>query len=229
MEKNLRLRSNQDFKKVYARGKSYRNRNFILIVRPNALSRPRVGFSITKKTGNSVTRNRLKRQLREIVRLNRKALKKPLDMIVIPRKNTLDLSYQQLESSLLHVLRLSMQGKKKPKWIGSWFAWSKHIKSIYPAIWGKTNADSIPPVHHMRCRRIKSTAFLKQPDCLYIGFCGAIHSVKADTIRSNNTEEAIWVYCVTYWAAWFGSSSSSYRRSFRRNRRRSRIWRFRSS
>lgn len=115
MEKNLRLRSNQDFEKVYARGKSYRNRNFILIVRPNTLSRPRVGFSITKKTGNSVTRNRLKRRLREIVRLNRKALKKPLDMIVIPRKNTLDLSYQQLESSLLHVLRLSMQGKKKPK------------------------------------------------------------------------------------------------------------------
>ena len=36
MEKNLWLR-NQDFKKVYARGKSYRNRNFILIVRPNTI------------------------------------------------------------------------------------------------------------------------------------------------------------------------------------------------
>lgn len=113
MEKRIRLRSNQDFKKVYARGKSYRNRNFILIVKPNSLPNPRVGFSITKKTGNSVTRNLLKRRLREIIRLNRSRLTKPLDMIVIPRKNTLDLSYRQLESSLLHVLRLALAGKKK--------------------------------------------------------------------------------------------------------------------
>lgn len=113
MEKSLRLRSNQDFKRVYARGKSYRNRNFILIVRPNALPHPRIGFSITKKTGNSVTRNLLKRRLREIVRLNRDRLTRPMDMIVIPRKNTVDLEYQQLESSLLHVLGLALHGKKK--------------------------------------------------------------------------------------------------------------------
>lgn len=113
MEKKLRLRSNQDFKRVYAKGRSYRNRNFILIVKPNALKNPRIGFSITKKTGNSVTRNLLKRRLREIVRLNRNRLTKPMDMIVIPRKNTIELKYSQLESSLLHVIGLALQGKKK--------------------------------------------------------------------------------------------------------------------
>lgn len=113
MEKKLRLRSNQDFKRVYARGKSYRNRNFILIARPNRLSHPRVGFSITKKTGNSVQRNLLKRRLREIIRLNRDRLNQPMDIIVIPRQNTLELRYEQLESSLLHVIGFALQGKKK--------------------------------------------------------------------------------------------------------------------
>lgn len=114
MEKNLRLRSNQDFKKVYARGKSYRNRNFILIVRPNTLSRPRVGFSITK---NRKQRN--KKSFKEAIAGNcptkPKSAEKTVGHDCDSKKNTLDLSYQQLESSLLHVLRLSMQGKKKPK------------------------------------------------------------------------------------------------------------------
>lgn len=112
MEKKLRLRKNQDFKKVYKRGKSYRNRNFVLITRPNGLTNPRVGFSITKKTGNSVVRNRLKRRLREIIRIKQHKIKGAVDVIVIPRKNILNLDYQQMESSLVHALKLAFTEKK---------------------------------------------------------------------------------------------------------------------
>ena len=115
MEKRIRLRSNQDYKKVYARGKSYLNRNFTLIVKSNVLDHARVGFSITKKMGNAVTRNRLKRRLREMIRLNQKRLVKPMDIIVIPRQNTLDMDYKKLESQLRHVLQLAVSGKKTGK------------------------------------------------------------------------------------------------------------------
>ncbi len=115
MEKKIRLRRNQDYKKVYAKGKPFKNRNFVLIVMFNRLNHPRVGFSITKKMGNAVIRNRLKRKLREIVRLNRTKITKPMDYIVIPRQNTLDLDYLKLESQLMHVFSLAQSGKKGAK------------------------------------------------------------------------------------------------------------------
>ena len=115
MEKRIRLRRNQDFKKVYARGKPVRNRSFVLIVKNNGLDHPRVGFSITKKMGNAVTRNRLKRRLREIVRLYRHKLGRPIDIVVIPKQNTLELDYKKLESQLHHALKLAVSGKKVSK------------------------------------------------------------------------------------------------------------------
>ncbi|MDY6065243.1 MAG: ribonuclease P protein component [Finegoldia sp.] len=104
MDKSLSLRSNRDFQKVYKRGKAYYNRNFSLIVYKSN-NGSRIGFSVTKKYGNAVERNRIKRRLREIVRLNRPKFEKGLDMVIIPKKNTGNLNYSQLESSLLHVVR----------------------------------------------------------------------------------------------------------------------------
>lgn len=113
MDKSLSLRSNRDYQRVYKRGRAYYNRNFSLIVyRSNNGSR--IGFSVTKKYGNAVKRNRIKRRLREIVRNNFSKFDKGLDMVIIPKKNTENLNYSQLESSLLHVVR-KVEAKKNEK------------------------------------------------------------------------------------------------------------------
>lgn len=102
-----------EFKRVYSRGKTYWNRNLVLYVRKNELGYNRVGYSITKKVGNSVVRNKIKRRMKEIYRLNFQNLKGNYDMIFIPKKNVVDISYKDLESAMFHILGLARIVKKE--------------------------------------------------------------------------------------------------------------------
>lgn len=107
MNKVYSLRKNEDFKKIYKSGKNYWNRNLILYVRKNDLDYNRVGYSITKKVGNSVVRNKIRRRMKEIYRLNLLNIKEGYDFIFIPKKNVTDISYQELESAMLHIIKLT--------------------------------------------------------------------------------------------------------------------------
>ncbi len=105
MDKVYRLRTNKDFKNVYKRGKNYWNRNLILYVKNNGLENSRIGFSITKKVGNSVVRNKIRRRMKEVCRLNFDNIKVGYDIIFIPKKNVVDITYLELESAMLHLLK----------------------------------------------------------------------------------------------------------------------------
>lgn len=107
MDKIYRLRSNMEFKKVYSGGKNYWNRNLVLYVKKNDIGNTRVGYSITKKIGNAVTRNKIRRRMKEIYRLNFNGVKDNYDLILIPKKNIVDISYKELENAMLHILKLS--------------------------------------------------------------------------------------------------------------------------
>jgi len=107
MKKEHRLRSNEDFKKVYRNGKNYWNRNIVLYVMENELDYSRIGFSVSKKIGNSVVRNKVKRRMREICRLNFLNIEDGYDIIFIPKKNVVDIEYKELESAMLHILSIA--------------------------------------------------------------------------------------------------------------------------
>ncbi len=107
MNKIYRLRSNMEFKKVYSGGKNYWNRNLVLYVKKNNIGNTRVGYSITKKIGNSVIRNKIRRRMKEIYRLNFKGIKSNYDLIFIPKRNVVNISYKELESAMLHILKLA--------------------------------------------------------------------------------------------------------------------------
>lgn len=107
MEKKYRLRKNIEFKRVYSKGKNYWNRNLILYIKKNGLEETRLGITITKKIGNAVVRNKIRRKIKEIYRKNYPNIKSGYDLIIIPKKNVIDLSYQELESSLIHILKIS--------------------------------------------------------------------------------------------------------------------------
>jgi ribonuclease P protein component len=106
MHRKLRLRKREDFNTVYRYGKSFANSQFVVYWRRRAKKGSfRMGVSASSKLGGAVVRNRLRRMVKEIVRLNAGKLLEDIDLILIVRKPALALAYKEMEGSILHVLR----------------------------------------------------------------------------------------------------------------------------
>ena len=101
MKKSFRVKKDREFQKVFHKGKSTANRQFVIYqYNKEDQSHFRVGISVSKKLGNAVTRNRLKRRIRHI-------LMELVDFIVIARQPIVQMSYQEMKSSMMHVLKLA--------------------------------------------------------------------------------------------------------------------------
>jgi ribonuclease P protein component len=98
MKSNTRLDKPEQFKAVYAQGKTQVDRFLVLKVMPNHLETYRYGISINKRVGNAVVRNRIKRKLREIVRLGPPAI--GLDLVFIVRNPAAESDYKHLAKSV---------------------------------------------------------------------------------------------------------------------------------
>ncbi len=113
--KRHRLRHNQDFRKVFQKGKSFANQYFVLyLIRRHATSRrsSRVGFSVSKKVGNAVVRNRVKRLLREVMRRSITAIAYEADIVIIARKGSSVLDYRDVDRYVQQLLDRSHLMKK---------------------------------------------------------------------------------------------------------------------
>lgn len=86
--KAARVRSKLDFAAVYERGLRIGDACLSLIALSNNESRTRLGLAVSKRCGNSVRRNRLKRRLREAFRLSQAELPTGLDLVIQPRADT---------------------------------------------------------------------------------------------------------------------------------------------
>ena len=81
------LKKNRDFQNVYKKGKSYANRYLVMYVLENDTDRNRLGISVSKKVGNSVSRNRIKRLIKEKYRLLEKDVKEKNSLVILWKKN----------------------------------------------------------------------------------------------------------------------------------------------
>ncbi|MDD2502368.1 MAG: ribonuclease P protein component [Clostridia bacterium] len=105
MEKKYRLRRNKDFQYTYKKGRSLGHPLLVLIYRKTRNADIRIGYSVTKKFGNAVQRNQIKRQLREILRLQLPELKQGCDIIFIVRREAKGASYKSLEEAVNQLLK----------------------------------------------------------------------------------------------------------------------------
>jgi ribonuclease P protein component len=74
-------------------------------VRRNGGDRNRIGITVTNKLGKAVRRNRVRRRLREIYRLNEDKLARGMDMVVVARMRSRGVTYAELESDFLRACR----------------------------------------------------------------------------------------------------------------------------
>lgn len=99
------LKRNKDYRNVYSRGKSVADRHLVLYFLANNLEDCRFGFTVSKKVGNAVKRNRIRRLFREACRLNSEKFIGGFDIVLMARRNVDSLKYQQVEESLLKLLK----------------------------------------------------------------------------------------------------------------------------
>ena len=107
MKKSFRVKREKDFKAIFTDGTSFANRKCVVYQLENQKSHFRVGLSVSKKLGNAVTRNQIKRRIRHILLSVREHLADNVDFVVIARKGVEGLDYAEMEKNLLHVLKLS--------------------------------------------------------------------------------------------------------------------------
>ena len=107
MKKRFRIKKEKDFKVIFKRGKSYANRQFVVYLKDNQeIPHLRLGISVSKRLGNAVKRNQIKRRIRAFYQLHKNELKS-LEYVVIARNPVTDMDYHEIEKSLLHVLRIA--------------------------------------------------------------------------------------------------------------------------
>ncbi len=101
MNKIYKLKSSKAFEYIHKHGKSYANNELVLIFAPTKFNL-KVGFSVSKKIGKAVVRNKTKRRLREGFRQMIPFLNQHFNYVFIARQGAKDCDYHKLVAHLLH-------------------------------------------------------------------------------------------------------------------------------
>ncbi len=100
------LRKNREFQEVYKKGVSFANRYFVMYVLENNQEVNRLGISVSKRTGNSVVRHRVKRLVKESYRLHEDIFNSGLNIVIVARASAASVNYKKAESAVLHLGKL---------------------------------------------------------------------------------------------------------------------------
>ena len=104
--KVISLHKGTEFSDVYHYGKSKANRTLVMYVKDNGLTYNRLGISVSRKVGNSVVRHRIRRLIKESLRLNGDRFNIGLDLVVIARGTAKDRTYQEIADAVSHLAQL---------------------------------------------------------------------------------------------------------------------------
>lgn len=103
--KYTQMLKKSEFKKVYSSAKSLSGKTVIVLCVKNNMQQNRLGIVASKKTGNSVKRNKARRRIKEIYRMNESNLLKGYDIIIIAKAAIHEASFAELHKAIIHCFK----------------------------------------------------------------------------------------------------------------------------
>jgi ribonuclease P protein component len=107
MHKRFRLRANADFERLRREGRTLLHPLLVLSILPNGLEYSRFGFAVGRRLGKAVERNRIKRRMREVirVRMQKGEIAAGWDVVFIARHPMREVSFHQVDEAIDLLLR----------------------------------------------------------------------------------------------------------------------------
>lgn len=103
--KTAKLKKRSQFLEIANKGRKIVSSGLVLQFKENTLGINRIGFTVTKKVGNAVIRNRVRRRLREVVRLGLPAFDKTgYDFVIIGRMETIRRPFKDLQADFAKLI-----------------------------------------------------------------------------------------------------------------------------
>jgi len=103
--KRTRLTDSPEFERVYRQGAAYRGKLFSVHSFPNEFGSPRLGLSVSRKVGNAVTRNTVRRRLREVFYSAISEIPGSWDLVVSARPAAAKAELRELKEEFATALR----------------------------------------------------------------------------------------------------------------------------
>ena len=101
MKKAVTLKKNYEFQRMYRKAKSAVSPCVVVYCRNNRLDHNRIGITVSTKLGKAVVRNRARRRLREVYRLNESRFRPGYDIVVVARSRAVTADFGALQSAYL--------------------------------------------------------------------------------------------------------------------------------
>jgi ribonuclease P protein component len=101
----MKLRSSLEFDRIYRQGRVYRGRLFAVHALPNASGGSRLGLSVSKKVGTAVTRNHVRRRLKEVFHSEVECLPANTDLVISARPAAAQASFEDLRKEFSRSLQ----------------------------------------------------------------------------------------------------------------------------
>lgn len=111
---SARLTHRAEYDAVYRNGRRRSSRQFTVFFWPNGGSESRFGMSVGRALGGAVVRNRIRRRVREVLRLNRRGIPSGWDIIVHPRASVAKAEFAAMSDELTTLLRNSLRDPNVP-------------------------------------------------------------------------------------------------------------------
>jgi len=107
--KAARVRRRAEYLALQRDGRRFHTPHLVLLRRPAVGARPRLGVTVSKRIGNAVVRNRVKRLVREVFRVRQASIRPPIDLVVIAKPGAERLTYAQVAAEFAKSLAIALE------------------------------------------------------------------------------------------------------------------------